>query len=134
MIDCGVCVIRNDRNEYLIAQRKDDDSFGGYWEFPGGKREEGESLEACAVREAQEEVNLNVQPQRFLMTVKNPYQGSAICLHFFLCHVQSGEAAPLDCQAIRWVLVNELRDYLFPPANESVIAYLLKNTTFTTAG
>ena len=128
MIECAVCVIRY-AGKYLIAQRKWDDHYGGYWEFPGGKREEGESLEDCALREAKEETGLGVTIERFLMTVENPYRDKQIRLHFFLCRSETDGAAPLDAQDCRWVEVTELAGYLFPPANERVIAHLLETGT-----
>ena len=125
MIECAVCVIWN-AGKYLITQRKFGDHYGGYWEFPGGKREEGESLEACALREAKEESGLEITIERFLMTVENPYRDKAIRLHFFLCRSDSADARPLDAQDCRWVHAKELSGYLFPPANEKVIAHLLE--------
>ncbi len=125
-VDVAVCVVRNGRS-FLISQRKADDHFGGYWEFPGGKREDGETLEACAVREAKEEVGLDVEIEAFLMTVENPYQDRRINLHFFLCRVigEPGcEPQLLECQAVQWVEAGGLAEYLFPPANAPVIRYL----------
>jgi mutator protein MutT len=126
MIDCAVAVIHNGR-QFLITQRKHDDHFGGYWEFPGGKCEEGETLEACAVREAREEVGLDVAVDRFLLTVTNPYKDKALSLHFFLCRPLDGrEPRPIEVADWRWVTAGGLRAYLFPPANERLIAHLLE--------
>lgn len=137
-VDVAVCVIRSGRH-FLISQRKADDHFGGYWEFPGGKREEGETLELCAVREAKEEVGLDVEIESFVMTVENPYKDRRINLHFFLCRAVATrgaaqdhpEAQLLECQAVRWVEAGGLADYLFPPANSPVIRYL--HETFAAA-
>ena len=126
VIDCAVCVIR-DRSRVLIAQRNEDDSFGGFWEFPGGKKENGETLEACAVREALEEVGLRIEVEKRLMTVRNPYRERHINLHFFLCRAADVRARPLECRDCRWVEVRELAKYSFPPANETVIAFLRQN-------
>ena len=123
--DCAVCVIRDGR-KFLIAQRKDDDRFGGYWEFPGGKRETGETLEACALREAREEIGANVRIEAFLAKVENPYPDRALVLHFFLCAAGEGPVEPIECQAVRWVDVSELGKYLFPPANETIISLLIE--------
>lgn len=123
--DCAVCVIRDGR-KFLITQRKDDDRFGGFWEFPGGKRETGETLEACALREAREEIGADVRIESFLVKVENPYPDRPLTLHFFLCAAGGGPIAPIECRAIRWVDVLELGEYLFPPANEPVISLLVE--------
>ena len=124
-VDCAVCVIHRD-SLYLIAQRKEDDSFGGYWEFPGGKREEGETLEICAAREAREEMGLEIAVHRHLVTVRNPYPEKRIDLHFFLCEIRRGEPQAIECDAWRWVTADELSNILFPPANERVIDMLVR--------
>lgn len=124
-IDVAVCVIRRG-GQVLIAQRKKDDHFGGFWEFPGGKREDDETLEECAVREALEEVGVQIQIESFLRTVKNPYPNKSIDLHFFLCTLKSGDPRALECDATQWVQISELPAYLFPPANRDVIEDLVK--------
>ena len=53
-IDVAIGVVKRD-GRILICQRKSEDTFGGLWEFPGGKREPGEELEACLAREMMEE-------------------------------------------------------------------------------
>lgn len=126
VIDCAVCVVK-DGPRVLITQRRHDDSFGGAWEFPGGKCEPGETLEDCARREAAEEVGIEIEIERRLMTVENPYRDRRINLHFFLCRTRSTSARPIECQDYRWVDIHELSQYLFPPANEPVIAFLIEN-------
>ncbi len=126
MIDCAVCVVL-DGPRVLISQRRADDTFGGAWEFPGGKCEPGETLEECARREALEEVGLEVEVEKPLLTVANPYKDKRINLHFFLCRPLGTRVRPIECQDCRWVDVRELKKYQFPPANDSVIAFLSEN-------
>jgi 8-oxo-dGTP diphosphatase len=64
------CAIIHKNGKLLIAQRHLQDSFGGYWEFPGGKREQGEAIEACLVREALEELGIRILPERLLRTTR----------------------------------------------------------------
>ena len=125
MKECGVAVIRDAAGRVLISRRKDDDSFGGYWEFPGGGLEAGETLEACAVREVLEELGVIVAAERLLRVIENPYPGKALRLTFFLCRYVSGEPRAIDCAEARWVEARELNGYQFPPANQAVIDELI---------
>ena len=125
VIPCGVAVIRRGR-EFLIAQRGKDDTFGSFWEFPGGKKHEGETFEDCAVREAEEELGVKIAVQQKLMDIKKKYKNQIIWLNFYLCSYISGDPQPLDCQNVLWVDVMKLKDYKFPPANEIVIEALVK--------
>ena len=125
MTECGVAVIRDGEGRILISRRKDDDSFGGYWEFPGGGREAGESLEACAVREVSEELGVTVSAERLMRVIENPYPGKSLRLVFFLCRYVSGEPRAIECAEARWVRAHELNSYNFPPANQAVIDELI---------
>ncbi len=123
VIACGVAIVRRDR-EFLISQRKKNDSFGGYWEFPGGKRNEGESFEDCVVREAREETGIEIKVEQKLMELRRPYNEKIIWLNFYLCTHISGEPKAIDCQKARWADLKELRQFKFPPANDKVIRKL----------
>lgn len=120
-----MALIRRD-HEFLIAQRHKNDTFGSYWEFPGGKKLEGEAFEECVVREAKEELGIEVDVQEKLMDLKKKYHNRIIWLNFYLCSYVSGEPRPLDCQNWQWVDVMKLKDFKFPPANEIVIDSLIK--------
>ncbi len=125
MKECGVAVIRDGAGRVLISRRRDDDSFGGYWEFPGGGLEEGETLEACAVREVLEELGVTVAAERLMRVITNPYPGKELKLTFFLCRHVAGEPQAIECAEARWVDPRELNRYQFPPANQAVIDELI---------
>ena len=109
----------------LVCQRKDDDTFGGYWEFPGGKQEDGETLEQCLARELREELNIAARPTTLLDPIVHDYPEALVRLHPFLCEHESGEPELLECQATRWIDPADLPNYRFPPANESLIEQIL---------
>jgi len=117
-------VIRDGR--VLICQRREGDSFGGYWEFPGGKLEEGEKLEGCVCREVREELDLIVRPTAALAAVRHEYPGLDLTLHPFVCECGEGEPRAIACQGLRWVLPRELSEYRFPPASGPIIAEILR--------
>ena len=109
---------------YLIARRKAGTHLGGLWEFPGGKREPGESLEDCLHRELREELGIAVtSPVRFRV-IRHEYPEKTVELHFFRCTVSRGEASALDCEEVRWVTPGELSDYEFPPADRPLLEAL----------
>ena len=65
VIEVGCAVILRD-GKLLVAQRNEGDTCGGYWEFPGGKKEAGESLEECLVREVREELAVEIRPRKLI--------------------------------------------------------------------
>jgi 8-oxo-dGTP diphosphatase len=111
---------------YLIARRKAGTHLGGLWEFPGGKRETGESLEECLRRELREELGVDVTPPVHVRVIRHDYRGKTVELHFFRCTISRGEASALDCEEVRWVTPGELSDYEFPPADRPLIEALIE--------
>jgi mutator protein MutT len=76
------CAIIHKQGKLLIAQRHLKDSFGGYWEFPGGKREPHETIEACLEREALEELGIRIAPERLLCKRDHGTKDRGITLFF----------------------------------------------------
>jgi mutator protein MutT len=118
----------------LICQRKSEDSFGGYWEFPGGKTEEGESIEHCLLRELREELDLAVEPIEPLTAIVHKYPNVHLTLHPFLCRRVSGEPKLIECQKIEWIAPASLRDFRFPPANGALLDEIVRKLTPASAG
>jgi A/G-specific adenine glycosylase len=112
------------RGRVLIDRRKPDGLLGGLWEFPGGKRRPGESLEEAVVREIREEVGIAVEPGEPLITVRHAYTHFRITLHAFECRYLSGRCRPIGCTHVKWVRLADLDDYAFPKANHKIIAAL----------
>ena len=112
----------------LISQRGEKSHLSGYWEFPGGKREEGETFEACLVREIREELDVAIQVERLLETIQYEYAEKIVTLKFYCCRYLQGEAKALGCCQFKWVPLPELPDYPFPPANVPVLEKLLTLT------
>ncbi len=123
VIPCGVALICKGR-EFLISQRRKDDTFGLMWEFPGGKKNADESFQACVAREVREEVGIEVKVHEKFMQIRRPYHERIIWLNFYLCTHLSGEPQAIECERVLWVDVDKLSRYNFPPANEKVIEQL----------
>jgi A/G-specific adenine glycosylase len=122
----GVGVVLNAAGQVLIDQRLNEGLLGGLWEFPGGKQEPGEAIEATIARELMEELAITVQVGEPLITLEHAYSHKRLRFVVHLCHWQSGEPQALACQQARWVQPAELADYPFPAANARIIAALLE--------
>lgn len=109
---------------YLITQRKPDVHMGGMWEFPGGKCEPNETLEACLRRELLEELEIAITSPAHFLTHRYAYSDKNIELHFFHCAIESGVPRPVGCVDYCWVHPREFARYPFPPADEVVVAEL----------
>ncbi len=109
---------------YLIAKRKPDVHLAGFWEFPGGKREPGETFEDCLERELFEELNIRIGTPVPFQVVRYQYPEKTVELHFFRCGIESGQATAVDCAEIRWVWPHELEDFEFPPADRPILEAL----------
>jgi len=110
----------------LIAKRPKGSHLEGYWEFPGGKQEKGESLRECVVREIREELGIRVKTDKALLTVEHDYGSKAISLHVFNCAGSAGEPKALECQEIRWVAPGDLFKFSFPPPDMKVVEFLCR--------
>jgi A/G-specific adenine glycosylase len=120
----GVAVIWNDRNEILIDRRRQDGLLGGLWEFPGGKIEPEETVEACIVREIREELGIEITVGDRLVTVDHTYSHFHVTLCVHHCQYVSGEPQPIECDEVRWVTLAEIEQYPFPKANVQIIEAL----------
>ena len=105
----------------LITQRHADAHLGGLWEFPGGKRETGESFEQCLARELREELGVDVTVGELFESVTHAYPEKTVALRFFLCRLERGEPQPLGCAAVKWVNLGELDAHEFPAADASLL-------------
>lgn len=126
-IQVAAAVIEKE-GRFLIARRNPQTHLGGYWEFPGGKREEGESVEACLIREVQEELGVTVINPTLFRVVHHEYSEKSVELHFFFCSIIEDEAKPLECAEVQWVKPKDLAHYSFPPADVEVVTYLMNRS------
>jgi 8-oxo-dGTP diphosphatase len=110
---------------FLITKRQQGVHLEGYWEFPGGKCEPGETLAACVVRELREELDVEVQPGAELFTITHPYPDRTVELHFLEC-AMIGAPRPQLGQEMQWVDRNALPRLRFPPADLALIQLLAR--------
>ena len=107
---------------YLIGRRPKGVPLAGYWEFPGGKVQAGETAEQAAVRECLEETGLEVAVGEPYPAVVHQYAHGKVALEFFACRPLEPEQVPRS--PFRWVLAADLGEYQFPEANGGLLAYL----------
>lgn len=119
--DIGAAVIWKSEGEVLIQQRPAEGLLGGLWEFPGGKLEAGETLEACVTREIDEELGITISVGEKLVAVKHAYSHFKITLHAYTCQYVGGTPSPTAADDWQWVAPEKLDDFAFPKANLTVI-------------
>src|ERR1019366_1107016 len=122
-IEVSAALIFRD-GQLLITQRHAKSHLGGLWEFPGGKREPGESFEECLVREIREELGVEIAVGELFEEISHDYPEKSVHLKFFICKLRSGEPRPLDCAAVKWVTKAELADFQFPAADAQLLEKL----------
>ena len=117
-IEAVVAIIeRNGR--YLIQKRPSSGLLANLWEFPGGKREQGETLEEALAREVREELGVEVREARPLATVKHAYTEYRVTLHAFACEIVGETKA--DPKRLRWVSPKGLRRYPVPSGTARIL-------------
>jgi len=121
----GIGVVTNSAGEVLIDQRLQEGVLGGMWEFPGGKQEPGETIEACIARELKEELDIAVTVGEQLVRVDHAFSHKKLRLLVHMCDWVSGDPQPLASQKVRWVRPEALKNYPFPAANSRIIEVLL---------
>jgi mutator protein MutT len=123
LIDVSAGLVFRD-GKLLITQRRPKDHLAGLWEFPGGKREAGESGPDCLIRELTEELGIKVRVGRLVETVVHHYPEISVRLEFYRCELLEGEPRAIGCQALQWVTSNQLDDFSFPEADGHLLAML----------
>ena len=110
----------------LVAQRMPGSYLGGFWEFPGGKRHDGETFEECLVREVKEELGVEIFPTHFYQRVEHVYPDRIVDLHFYFCKFMAGRPARKECFDFAWIRIEDFKCYRFLPADQDILNDLSK--------
>ena len=110
-------------SKLLVTRRLENTHLAGYWEFPGGKCEAGESHEACLARELGEELAVRANVGAELLVTEHAYPSRTVRLHFRRCAI-GGEPQPLLGQEMRWITREEMQSLEFPEADRDLIDLL----------
>ena len=101
----------------LLARRAEGEKLAGYWEFPGGKREEDETIDECLVREIREELSLDIEVVGEFDTSDYEYPGGQIRLIGLLAEIQNGVVSKTVHDLVEWIDISSVLDYQLAPAD-----------------
>ncbi len=120
-------ILSEDKTAILISKRPEHLHKGGYWEFPGGKVDAGESQIQALCRELAEELNIAVVQNvcEAYQSLKYDYPEKSVHLHFYKVYRFDNAVDALEGQQWAWVPIAELESYQFPEANEPIVSRLL---------
>ena len=124
----GAAIVDGER--VLAAQRSEPPALAGFWEFPGGKVDPGETDEAALIRECREELAVDIM---LGARVGRDWPiGEHGILRVWLAGVVAGELTPIEHAALRWLTVDELHDVEWVPADLPIVdrlAAMMLNST-----
>jgi len=124
--DVVAAVTLRDDGRVLVARRRQKDMLGGLWEFPGGKREAGETLSEALRRELQEEMGIEVAVGEQLTVVQHAYTHFRITLYAFACRLVAGEPRCIECDAFRWATHEEIHALPMAVTDRKIAGILMK--------
>lgn len=119
VVVCAAIIIH--QQKILLTLRPHDKRLGGFWEFPGGKLEPGESHHEALHRELREELDICVHIDRYLMTVTYQYDWGNAQIEGYLCQHKSGTIQHLEVADHAWVTIDQLDTYRLLPADQPFI-------------
>jgi A/G-specific adenine glycosylase len=120
----AACILRD--GKYLVQTRPMGKSFVGQWEFPGGKREKGESFRECVKREIQEELGIEVSVRPHFCEILLEFERTELLLRFHRCQIQQGEPIAKEGQEIRWIAPDKFHGLSFLDTNAPCLEKLKK--------
>ncbi len=119
-----VAALIRDGERFFICQRSQHKPRGGCWEFPGGKKEPGETLEEALVRECQEELDVMLKVGPLFFDLVHVYPDITVHLHLFECSIAAGTPQLLEHAAFAWIIKEDIPNYTFCPADKEILERL----------
>ena len=111
----------------ILATQRGYGEYKGWWEFPGGKMEPGETEEQAIVREISEELNIRIAVERKVCTVEYDYPQFHLRMHCFWCSMAGGVLELKEHQSAKWLATSEWESVEWLPADVLVMDALKKS-------
>ena len=122
----GALALVDPDHRVLLTQRPEGKHMAGLWEFPGGKMEPNETPEACVIREAEEELGIDVTANCLapLTFASHAYDEFHVLILLYVCRIWDGVPVGREHQALRWLAPRDMATYPMPPADRPLVAFL----------
>lgn len=121
-IEVVAAIIHHDGK--ILATQRGYGDFKDGWEFPGGKMEAGETAEHAIVREIEEELNVEIRPEKLLHTVEYDYPNFHLTMHCFISVITKGTIELIEHEDAKWLKPEELDSVAWLPADVEVVEKL----------
>ncbi len=119
-----VAAIIRDANGRILSTQRGYGEWKGWWEYPGGKMEGGETPEEALKREIREELSTEISVDEFFCTVDYDYPAFHLTMHCYLCSMLTGALRLNEHKAARWLKRDELGGVKWLPADVEVVEML----------
>ncbi|MDC5807649.1 8-oxo-dGTP diphosphatase MutT [Vibrio europaeus] len=119
-------IFNQDKSQVFITKRPDDKHKGGFWEFPGGKVEQGETIEQAMVRELEEEIGITTTEQALFEHLEFDYPDKSLKFDFMTVTQFEGQPYGKEGQQGEWTAIADLSNYAFPEANVPILERVIK--------
>lgn len=111
----------------ILATKRGYGEFINMWEFPGGKIEPGETKEQALVREIKEELNIEINVDKFAIDIEYQYPNFYLFMSCFMCSIKEGSIELLEHNDGKWITKEELNTLNWLPADIDAVNYLKEN-------
>ena len=110
----------------VLATQRGYGKWRGWWEFPGGKVQAGESHEDALVRELKEEMDATIVIDEYYTTIDYDYPDFHLTMHCYFCHLSDGHYTLKEHTDARWLTADTVGSVRWLPADEGMVANLFK--------